>query len=247
MEHKIQKITEASVILAALATIPVVVLEERGATDLSLLIADWAIWALFALDLGVDLLYSNDRMRHLRTHPLDAAVVVLSFPVFPAVLALTRLIRLTRVFRVFRLVRVAGVTMRVVPALKATLGRHELIYVAMLSGFLIFAGAGLITVIEPKIVGDNLENGIWWAVVTATTVGYGDISPSTTPGRVIAVIVMLGGVGLISTLSASIAAYFVDQGSESALQDIQRRLDRIEAALNNKHNDTLTKRRSGDS
>jgi len=57
MEHKIQKITEASVILAALATIPVVVLEERGATDLSLLIADWAIWALFALDLGVDLLY----------------------------------------------------------------------------------------------------------------------------------------------------------------------------------------------
>src|SRR5437667_11352626 len=101
----------------------------------------------------------------------------------------------------------------------------------MLSGFLIFAGAGLITVIEPKIVGDNLENGIWWAVVTATTVGYGDISPTTTVGRVVAVIVMLGGVGLISTLSASIAAYFVDQGNESALEDIRNRLERIESAL----------------
>jgi len=45
---------------------------------------------------------------------------------------------------------------------------------------------------------------------------------------------MLAGVGLVSTLSASIAAYFVDQGNESALQEIQERLERIESALKRK-------------
>ena len=60
---------------------------------------------------------------------------------------------------------------------------------------------------------------------------YGDISPTTTGGRLVAVVVMLSGIGLISTLSASIAAYFVEQGNDSALQEIQKRLERIENAL----------------
>ncbi len=151
----------------------------------------------------------------------------------PAVLALTRLVRLVRAFRVIRLVRVAGVTLRVVPALKATLGRHELMYVAFVSGFVILAGGSLMTVIEPATVKGDVQNAVWWAIVTATTVGYGDISPSTTFGRLVAIIMMLTGVGLISTLSASIAAYFVDQGNETGLQEIQKRLDRIELALKN--------------
>ena len=56
--RKIQAVTEASVILAALATIPIVILEERGASGSWLLIADWLIWGLFAFNLGVDLLFA---------------------------------------------------------------------------------------------------------------------------------------------------------------------------------------------
>jgi len=126
------------------------------------------------------------------------------------------------------------VTARAVPALKATLGRHELIYIACVSGFVILAGGSLMTVIEPNTVKGDLQNAVWWAIVTATTFGYGDISPSTLSGRVVAVFMMLAGVGLVSTLSASIAAYFVDQGNESALQEIQERLERIESALKRK-------------
>jgi len=240
-EHPIQRLTEAAVIVAALATIPVVILEERGSTAFVLTVADWLIWALFAFDLASDLHYSTNRWDHIRTHLLDVTIVVLSFPVLPAALALTRLFRLVRAFRIVRLVRIAGVTVRVVPALRKTLGRHELIYVGLLSGFMILAGGSLITVIEPDTVKGEVQNGFWWAIVTATTVGYGDISPSTTFGRVVAVLVMLSGVGLISTLSASIAAYFVDQSNVSALDEIQRRLDRIEAALKETRSSASTK------
>lgn len=219
-------------ILAALATIPVVILQENGSSGLPILIADWFIWTLFAFDLVVDLLFSKNRRQHVQTHVVDLAIVVLSFPLLPAVLALSRLVRLTRVFRVLRLARVAGVTLRVVPALKATLGRHGLIYVTLLCGFVILAGGSMMILIEPQTVHGEVQNAVWWAIVTATTVGYGDISPSTTLGRLVAVVVMLSGVGLISTLSASIAAYFVDQGNESALKEIGQRLERIETMLN---------------
>ena len=148
-ERSIQEFTEASVIIATLATIPVVILEEHGSSASLLVAADWFIWSLFALDFAVDLRFSDDRLHHVRTHLLDLAIVVLSFPVLPTVLALTRLVRLVRAFRIVRLVRIAAVTMRVVPALKATLGRHELMYVACVSGFLILAGSSLMTVIEP--------------------------------------------------------------------------------------------------
>lgn len=230
----IQVLTEASIIIAALATIPVVIFEERGSSAPALLVADWLIWFLFAFDFAVDLRFSTNRRGHVRTHLFDLLIVVLSFPMLPSILALTRLVRLARIFRVVRLVRIAGVTLRVIPALKATLGRHELVYVGLVSGFLVLAGGSLMTVIEPETVKGDVQNAVWWAIVTASTVGYGDISPTTTFGRLVAITMMLAGVGLISTLSASIAAYFVDQGNSSALEDIQRKLDRIEAALNEK-------------
>src|SRR5262245_25163610 len=115
---KIQDVTEAGVILAALATIPVVIAQEQGGTGLWLTVAYWLIWGLFAFDLASDLFLSSNRTRHLRTHLLDVAIVVLSFPLFPAVLALARLARLSRLSRILRLMRLGGVTVRVVPALK---------------------------------------------------------------------------------------------------------------------------------
>jgi voltage-gated potassium channel len=56
---------------------------------------------------------------------------------------------------------------------------------------------------------ESVWNGVWWAVVTATTVGYGDITPATPPGRIIGIVLMLGGIGFVLTPAASIAAHFI--------------------------------------
>jgi voltage-gated potassium channel len=92
------------------------------------------------------------------------------------------------------------------------------------------AGA-IMSLVEPQTVKGNLWDGMWWAVVTATTVGYGDISPVTPGGRLVAVTLMLFGIGLTATLAASVAAYFVNQDSGNELDDVIARLDRVEKLL----------------
>lgn len=64
----------------------------------------------------------------------------------------------------------------------------------------------IITWLEPDI---SFASGIWWSVVTLTTVGYGDIYPASLGGRILAVIIMFFGIGLLSTLSASLAALII--------------------------------------
>jgi len=59
---------------------------------------------------------------------------------------------------------------------------------------------------------------LWWAIVPTTTVGYGDYTPVTLPGRVIATAVMIVGIGLIGTVSATVAAWFVRRHSEPGTQ-----------------------------
>ncbi|MBI4472476.1 MAG: potassium channel family protein [Acidobacteria bacterium] len=225
MHPKLHTISEVSLIIAALATIPVVILEERGAASGWLPLADWGIWLVFAAALAMGTFYAENRGLHLRRHPMDIAVVVLSFPMFPILLSLTRLIRVVRVLRVMTVVA------RSIPALKATIGRRELLYACSVCVFLGISGAVTLLILEPDTVGHSFINALWWSAVTITTVGYGDIAPLTVPGRVAAIIVMLAGLGVISTLSASIAAYFVEQGNHSDLRQIEERLKRIESIL----------------
>ena len=225
MHQKLYAISEASVIIAGLATIPLVILEERGASFAWLPMADWAIWLVFAASLALCTFYAENRSAYLRRHPIDIAVVVLSFPMLPSLLALTRLIRVVRVLRV------AAIAARSIPALKATIGRRELLYVCSICVILVIAAAGTLVILEPDTVGGSFTNALWWSAVTVTTVGYGDIAPVTILGRVAAIIIMLAGLGLISTLSASIAAYFVYHGNQPDLRQIEDRLKRIESIL----------------
>ncbi|WP_241559462.1 potassium channel family protein [Lacticaseibacillus hulanensis] len=62
-------------------------------------------------------------------------------------------------------------------------------------------------------------NGLWWAIVTATTVGYGDVTPHTLLGRLVAIILMFTGIGLIGTLTSSITAYFTAEPIVSSPAD----------------------------
>jgi voltage-gated potassium channel len=66
----------------------------------------------------------------------------------------------------------------------------------------------------PGVTITTFRDALWWAVVTTTTVGYGDFTPVTPAGRVIAAVVMVVGVGLIGTVSASVASWFVRRHSK---------------------------------
>jgi voltage-gated potassium channel len=63
---------------------------------------------------------------------------------------------------------------------------------------------------------NTFGDALWWAASTVTTVGYGDRYPVTTEGRVIAVLLMLVGIALVGSITASVAAWFVRSSEESA-------------------------------
>jgi voltage-gated potassium channel len=220
---------EVLVILAALISVPLTIVEVNGQNGLSFQIADWIIWAVFAVEYTIAFALAESRRRYLTTAWLPLLVVVVSFPLLPALFAVVRLVRL---MRLLRLVRLAAFGARLLPALKSTLGRRGLVYVLALFILLVVMAGAVMSLVEPQTVKGNMWDGMWWAVVTATTVGYGDIAPTSTPGRLVAVALMLFGIGLTATLAASVAAYFVkaDQGGAD-LNEVVARLERLEILL----------------
>jgi voltage-gated potassium channel len=84
---------------------------------------------------------------------------------------------------------------------------------------------------------DSYPDALWWAATTITTVGYGDRFPMSPAGRGVAVVLMIAGIAMFGVITASIAAYFVEQKAEEdlagRLDQIMERLDRIEPRLPN--------------
>ena len=96
--------------------------------------------------------------------------------------------------------------------------------------FFIFLFGYLFYVSEPDV--RNIGDGIWWALVTITTVGYGDITPVTTLGRVVASSLMLLGLGLIATITAIVSAKFIQNFVDHHTNDdVLEKLDEIQLEL----------------
>lgn len=87
------------------------------------------------------------------------------------------------------------------------LQRENLLTLTLIIIMIVLLSSLAITYFEPGI---NFISGIWWSIVTLTTVGYGDISPSTTGGRVVAIIIMFFGIGILGTLSANLATMMIN-------------------------------------
>ena len=220
---------EFATLLAAVATVPLTIFQAQRDESGWLALADWIIWTIFAVEYAVLMAISTNRRQTTREHWLSVAIIVVSFPLLPALFAASRF---ARFFRLVRLVRLVLVANRGTLAIRAVLKQHELVYIASITAFLIAVAAGVMAVVEPQEGG--FWTGLWWAVVTATTVGYGDITPETVPGRIVAMLLMVAGIGLVATLAASLASYFIsgtEQEQQDELEEIRNRLERIEQLL----------------
>ena len=227
---------EIPVMIAALGVLPVVVAEQVavGGWATLLEVLNWLIWAAFAAEFAVVISLTDDRPAYARRAWLDLLVIVVSFPLLGELFALTRLVRLSRLVRVLRLLRLAvlaAVFARGLVRLRRLLRKRGLGYVTMVFVFIAVMTGGLFALFE----GHSLIEGLWWTVVTLTTVGYGDFSPVTTGGRATAVVLMLTGIGVASFITANIAAFFVESDQESdlthRLRSLERRQKRKETSL----------------
>lgn len=217
-----------AVVTGTLATIPLIILLDQGVDNLWIRIADWTIWGIFLAEYAIEIVCAPSRREYARKNWVSPLVILLSFPPLPDLLAGARVARLARLLRFSRL---AGVTFRGLTELRMVLARRGLVFVGVTTLLLVLAGAAALEVVEPNTIKGGYLDGVWWAIVTASTVGYGDIAPSTFGGRLIAIVLMLAGIGLISTFSASVTTYFVGQQEASDLREMRERLARMEALL----------------
>ena len=224
-------------IVAALFVLPVLVIELSASDPVWVKLAtvvDWLIWLVFLVDLTVMLWLVDDRKAYLKSAWLDVFIVASSFPVLTA-LSSSRMLRLWRLgpaLRLLKLFRLAAILIRGGRAVERLSHRGGLGLVVGITVIIALSFGVLISVIEPGI--GTPWDGVWWAFVTATTVGYGDISPESFSGRILAVVLMLFGIGLLGLFTGLVAAHFVEEDDVATDAEIARlhdRLDGIEDAL----------------
>jgi voltage-gated potassium channel len=213
---------------ASLLVVPAIAIEqsEAGAPWSTIaLVINWATWLAFLSEAVLMLAVVDNRWRWIREHPLELAIVVVTPPFLPASLQAARAFRLLRLLPLLR----AGLLTR---RLLTTEGVRD---VAVLTLLTVLAGGTAYSAVEQGQDPDSWD-GVWWAVTTVTTVGYGDSYPETSAGRGIALIVMFVGIGFIAVLTAAAAERFM-RGREAEqqrdeliarLDEIVRRLDAIE-------------------
>lgn len=173
---------------------PAFVIEVSSSTQKFIDIVQWVCWFAFALDLLVGIFRAKAKVDFLKHHLFDVAAVLLPF---------------LRPLRLMRVISFGGLVIQ-----KVAIGRQFAITlkVAIASIFIAYVAAVQVTISERNFEGSNIKNfgdGIWWAVTTVTTVGYGDRFPVSTEGRLLAVLLMIAGISLVGVITASVASWFV--------------------------------------
>lgn len=173
-------------------------------------VAGWflaATWGLFLIDYVVSLMLAPQRARWFLRNLHVLAVVALP---------------MLRPLRILRLVTLISVLQRV--AGNALHGR-VVIYVIASSALLVYVGALAMYDAEktsPNTSIASFGDAVWWAIVSITTVGYGDLTPTTPLGRSIAVGLMISGIALLGVVTATLASWLIAKVSaeESKSQEV---------------------------
>ena len=136
-----------------------------------------------------------------------------------------RVLALVRLVRFFKLARYSSGLTSLLEAIYSE--RHALLATILILSGLVLTMASFMYLAERDAQPDRfgtIPDAMWWAIVTLTTVGYGDIVPNTVQGRLIGMLVMLVGIGFLSVLTATVASHFVktDTNQEEILDTLRR-------------------------
>ena len=221
---------EGAVLVATLAMIPILII-QRDATSSGWQnfaeAANWVIWAVFSAELAFVLTVAPRKKAALRAHWLDAAIVIVSVPFYGRLLSSMRMIRLMRLMRLARAAVIIGRSLQAERRLSST---NVFRFAALGTVFLTVLAGAVQSTIDTRDF-KTFWDGTWWAVTTVTTVGYGDVYPTSVGGRIVAIIVMLVGVGFVAVLTAAVASFFVKSDRSDETSTITATLARIEADL----------------
>ena len=191
---------------------------------------DTLVCLLLLTDFGMRFYKAESKLAFLKWGWID---LIASIPNFPFL----RVGRLIRILRVIRLLRAIRATQKITSLLLKN-KVHTGVASVVVSAFLLvmFCSIGIL-ICEQQDPNANIKtagDAFWWSVATITTVGYGDVYPVTPEGRVLAMVLMVSGIGLFGILSGLAASFFVGQNRSHVAQEeskILARLDELEEKI----------------
>lgn len=172
---------------------------------------DFIICTIFLLQLCLDLIRSTDRMKFMKRHWID----------FLASIPLIEPLRFARVFSILRVILVLRSSHNVFRELRKNKHEATLASILLLLVVLLSVGSCMMLFIEGRLPDANIQTGadaIWWAFVTISTVGYGDYYPVSTSGRMLAMLLIICGVGLFGMISGLVTSMITAPAKEQSKQ-----------------------------
>lgn len=179
-------------------------------------------WIAFAADYVIRLRLASNRRRWMVSHWLD--LITVAVPLLRPV----QLLKFLPKLGMLHMRSESAIRVRIVA------------YAATSVVLLLLVGSLSVLQVERGQAGSTIEtfgNAMWWSIVTMTTVGYGDLSPVTIAGRVIAVMMMIGGIALIGVVTGTLASWIVSRvatedaeqsaATRAELVEMQRKLDQV--------------------
>jgi voltage-gated potassium channel len=152
------------------------------------------IWGLFVIDFAVKLAVTERRWPFIKRHVIDIIALILPFA------------------RPLQAVRAIGVATLALRKFGGKVRHRVTVFVGTMAVFIWFIGGLAITQVERGVPGANIQtvsDGWWWSFMTMATVGFGDRYPVSDQGRAIGAVLVMAGLALLGTLTASIATWFI--------------------------------------
>ena len=201
-----------------------------GCTNFQIMVNN-IITIIFIIDYIVRLTVAADKKSFFKQNILDL-IAIIPFTSLFKFFRILKILKVLKALKIVKFARLSAYLVRFYKRVKFFFDINGLKYMVFTSLFCIIAGGIAIHFVEGMTVFD----GIWWSFVTATTVGYGDLSPSTPAGRMIAAVLMIVGIGLIGSLTSTITALFFQHHENAAkknakseiIKTLQMQLDDFE-------------------
>ena len=209
------KAFDVALLIAILVSVGVVILES--VEDFSanfpnvFIYTEWAFTIIFTIEYILRIIISNKKRKYV----FSFFGIIDFLSILPAYLSLVftgmhtlvilRSFRLLRVFRIFKLARFMGEASQLTKALRAS--RPKIIVFLVTVGIIVVIMGTIMYLVEGSENGfTSIPKSIYWAIVTLTTVGYGDVAPSTVLGQTLASIIMIMGYGIIAVPTGIVTA-----------------------------------------
>lgn len=207
--------------------------ETHVITPASVRYFDWMIWLVFLFETALLTTLVRDKVRYLTNNWMNLVIIAAGVPIewanSPIVGALRNL----------RLLLMMYLLVRVSRRLRQFIARGRVGTILAISFIVVILAGIIVTRLDPSM--GTIWDGMWWAWVTLSHTGYGDIVPKNEAGRFFAAILIFLGIILVSLMTANLSAYLIgsevekvekeEKVEEKMIQDVQKRLERIEKLL----------------